>query len=134
MYSGQRPGQIDRCFLNEQKCRIWGSNAFVGSYLSLQCTSDIDVPGGCVIWKEIRLQSKLSNLSAGTFLTSLWQRCMRTSMPPRLQFQLNVRTIHPDFIGAHPLRRRRAEHLAGADLEFGAMPGASDLVALELPL
>src|SRR5713226_407051 len=55
------------------------------------------------------------------------------SMPLRLQFQLNVRTIHPDFVGAHPLRRRRAEHLAGADLELGAMPGASDLVALELP-
>ena len=61
-------------------------------------------------------------------------RCIRTSMPPRLQFQLNVRTIHPDVVGAHPLRRRWAEHLAGADLEFGAMPGASDLVALELPL
>src|SRR6266404_844582 len=54
-------------------------------------------------------------------------------MPPRLQFQLNVRTIHPDFVGAQSLRRRRAEHLAGADLELGAMPGASDLVALELP-
>lgn len=52
----------------------------------------------------------------------------------RLQFQLNVRTIHPDFVGAHPLRRRRAEHLAAADLELGAMPGASDLVAFELPL
>jgi hypothetical protein len=111
-----------------------GSNAFVGSYVSLQCTSDIDVPGWRVIWKKIRLQSELSNLSAGTFLTSLWQRCMRTSMPPRLQFQLNVRTIHPDFVGAYPLQRRRAEHLAGADLEFGAMPGASDLVPLELPL
>ena len=55
-------------------------------------------------------------------------------MPLRLQFQLNVRTIHSDFVGAHPLRRRRAEHLAGADLELGAMPGASDLVAFELPL
>jgi len=55
-------------------------------------------------------------------------------MPPRLQFQLNVRTIHLDFVGAHPLRRRRAEHLAGADLELGTMPGASDLVALELLL
>ena len=56
------------------------------------------------------------------------------SMPLRLQFQLNVRTIHPDFVGVHPLRRRRAEHLAGADLVLGAMPGASDFVALELPL
>src|ERR1700746_2279002 len=56
------------------------------------------------------------------------------SMPLRLKFQLNVRTVHPDFVGAHPLRRRRAEHLAGADLELGAMPGASDLVALEFPL
>src|SRR5229473_1303439 len=56
------------------------------------------------------------------------------SMPLRLQFQLNVRTIHPDFVGTHPLRRRRAEHLAGTDLELGAMPGASDLVALEFPL
>src|SRR5712692_8750260 len=55
-------------------------------------------------------------------------------MPLRLKFQLNVRTVHPDFVGAHPLRRRRAEHLAGADLELGAMPGASDLVALEFPL
>src|SRR5882724_3384660 len=27
-------------------------------------------------------------------------------MPPRLQFQLNVRTIHPDVVGAHSLRRR----------------------------
>ncbi len=79
-------------------------------------------------------QSKLSNLSAGTFLTSLWQRCIKTSLPPRLQFQLNVRTIHPDVVGAHPLRRRWAEHLAGADLEFGDMQGASDLLALELPL
>ena len=114
--------------------KLGGSNAFVGSYVSLQFTSDIDVPGWCVIWKEIRLQSKLSNLSARTFLPSLWQRCIRTSMPPRLQFQLNVRTIHLDFVGAHPLRRRRAEHLAGADLELGTMPGASDLVALELLL
>jgi hypothetical protein len=54
-------------------------------------------------------------------------------MPLRLQFQLNVRTIHPDFVAAHPMRRRRAEHVARADLELGAMPGASDLVALELP-
>src|SRR6266849_11048005 len=56
------------------------------------------------------------------------------SMPLRLQFQLHVRTIHPDFVGTHPLRRRRAEHLAGANLELGAMPGASDLVALKFPL
>src|ERR1700676_741380 len=93
-----------------------------------------DVPGSCVIWAEMRLQSRFSSRSAGTFLTSLWQQCIRTSMPPRLQFQLNVRTIHPDFVGAQSLRRRRAEHLAGADPELGAMPGASDLVALELPL
>src|SRR5712691_11611478 len=45
------------------------------------------------------------------------------STPLRLQFQLNVRTIHPDFVGTHPLRRRRAEHLAGANLELRAMPG-----------
>src|SRR6266404_6223772 len=67
-------------------------------------------------------------------LTSLWQRCIRTLTPLRLQFQLNVRTIHPDFVGAHPLRRRRTEHLAGAELELGAMPGTSDLVAFKLPL
>ncbi len=56
------------------------------------------------------------------------------SMPLRLQFQLNVRTIHADFVGTHPLRRWRAEHLAGANLELRAMPGARDLVALEFPL
>src|SRR5712692_2634342 len=55
-------------------------------------------------------------------------------MPLRLQFQLNVRTVHPDFVGTHSLRRRRAEHLAGADLELGTVPGASDLVVLEFPL
>ena len=75
-----------------------------------------------------------SSPSARTFLTSLWQRCIRTLMPLRLQFQLNVRTIHPDFVGTHPLRRWRAEHLAGANFEPRAMPGASDLVALEFPL
>lgn len=51
-----------------------------------------------------------------------------------LPFQLNVRSIHPDLVGAHPLRRRRVEHLASADSELGAVPGANDLVAVELSL
>jgi hypothetical protein len=52
----------------------------------------------------------------------------------RLQFHLKVRTIYPNFVRVHSLQRRRAEHLAGANLELGAMPGASDLVTFELPL
>src|SRR6202049_228758 len=54
--------------------------------------------------------------------------------PLPLQFQLNVRTIHPNFVAVHPLRRRRPEHLATGDIELGAVPGTSDLVAVELPL
>src|SRR6202043_2138294 len=130
MYSEQRPGQIGRCFpMNrnvefEEFQRPWALTSHRNA------PAIFDIPGSCVICAEMRLQSRFSSRSAGTFLTSLWQQCIRTSMPPRLQFQLNVRTIHPDFVGAQSLRRRRAEHLAGADPELGAMPGASDLVAL----